>query len=92
LFSGHSTGEHDHSTDEINRSLNLQKSSFSDRLESAEFGTVPSREFDLHAIGHRQNHKASVEILDICDVVQIDCMAATGQKENLLVQSLADTF
>jgi hypothetical protein len=76
LFSGHSTGEHDHSTGEINRSLNLQKSSFSDRLESAEFVTVPSREFDLHAIGHRQNHKAPIGVFDICDMIQIDRMAA----------------
>jgi hypothetical protein len=69
LFSGHSTSGRDHSTGEINRSLNLQKSSFLHGLESAEFGAVPSREFDLHTIGHGQNHEASVGVLDIRDMI-----------------------
>jgi hypothetical protein len=43
MFSRHSTGEHDHSTGEINRSLNLQKSPFLDRLEFAEFRALPTR-------------------------------------------------
>ena len=54
------------------------KKTFLNRLQPAEFATMPSRQFNLHAIGHSQDHEAAFDVFHIGDMVEVDSMASAG--------------
>ena len=53
---------------------------------------MPSRQFDLHAVGHSQNHEAPFDVFHIGDMVEVDRLASAGGKKEIGIKAVADAL